>query len=113
MDETLWVTVVSAESTARFEDEPIPMQISPFTTPLGPVTITLRTRWSEERYESLVPRELWVDVRGTTAGGLDESATMFVRAADAILTTVAVAANCAIAPPEAKLAFDNTPGRSA
>lgn len=108
---TLWVAVLSAESVARFEDEPIPMQVRQFSTPLGSIDVVFRTRWSDEGYESPIPREMWIDARGTTTEDLDESVVLYANAAEALLTTVAVATNSAIAPAEIKLGFDNTPGR--
>jgi hypothetical protein len=108
---THYVVVVEAESSAHFRDEPIPLQVNHFPTAVGPVTITFRTRYSEEGLESPVPREMWIDVRGVSTAPFDDAVTAYAQAGAAFLPLIALVANATVAGPDVKLAFDNSPGR--
>jgi len=104
-----YVVVLGAESGARFKDEAYPMVIRDFATELGPVSIIFRTRWSLEGYTSPVPREMWLDVRGSTNAPFNEAVSVFAAAANALLPVVAVGANASVSDAEVKIAFDNSP----
>src|SRR4051812_13783872 len=107
-----YVVVLGAESGARFKDETYPMVIRDFGTELGPITIIFRTRWSEEGYASPVPREMWLDARGSTEAPFNEAVSVFGAAANALLPVVALSANASVTDAEVKIAFDNTPERT-
>lgn len=105
---TSFVVVLGGESAARFQEEDDPMVIREFPTPVGKVTLTFRTRFSDEGHEANVPRELWIDVRGDATCSLDEAINAYAAAGLSFLPAIALATNASIEDVQPKLAYDNT-----
>jgi hypothetical protein len=58
-----FLVIVRAISAARLHEHE-QMMIRRFPSPLGPVDLTFRTYYAHEGFESTVPRELWIEVKG-------------------------------------------------
>ena len=106
------VVVMSARSDALWRDTDPPLVIADFPTSVGPVTITYRTAFFDEGFESTVPREMWIEA----AGG--ESTTTFVdvitaytNAAAGFIPVIAFCTNAYVGDVEPKIAFDSAPGK--
>ena len=54
--------------------------------------LTFQTRYCEEGYQSLVPRELWIDARGS-AESLDVAVVSFTNVASFFATVISFCAN--------------------
>jgi hypothetical protein len=109
---TNYVVVLAAESAARFQEEEEPMVVRDFPTPVGKVTLTFRTRFSDEGHEANVPREMWIDVRGEATCDLNEAINVYGGAGMGFLPAIALATNAAIEDAQPKLAYDNTAGHN-
>lgn len=103
-----FVVVLGADSDARFP-EGKSLTINAFPTSLGEVRILYATRHADEGYESSVPREMWVDVRGDAEAELAEAIGVYANAAAQFLPLVATTTNAWVGYAEPKLAFDATP----
>ena len=103
-----YVVVTRALSGARIKDGE-QLQIST-TTPIGLALITYRTRFSDEGFDSPIPRELWVEAVGESDCSLEEAINAYWSAANALLPALSVAANAPIDDLDVHLAFDATPG---
>jgi hypothetical protein len=99
-DQTHYVVVLAAETDARFQGEAIPMRINGLQTNVGQMDVIFRTRWSEEGSESPIPREMWIDARGTSEASLDEAATVYANTVASLLTLIALGTNAAVGDPE-------------
>jgi hypothetical protein len=110
-DESHFVVVLGANSAMRFPDDPVPLLVRQVPTEIGPADLIFRTRYSEEGYEAPVPRELWIEARGSTAAEFDSAINAYGRAAHSFLGFIGLSANAAVEDPEVKIAFDNTAGR--
>lgn len=103
-----FIVVLGADSDARFtEDKSI--RILSFPTAVGPVDITYLTRHSEEGYESPVPREMWIDVRGQAEAEFGDVIGAYANAGTQFIPTIAVSANAWVGDAEPKIAFEATP----
>ena len=78
-------------------------------SPIGDVVVTLHTVYVDEGYESKVPRDLWIELRGA-APSLDEAVSGFSQAALSLLSMLSFATNAAIRDPVMEPAFEDTPG---
>src|SRR6266511_293522 len=105
------VVVTRALSGARIR-EGEQLQVSAQSV-VGPVTITYRTRYADEGFESPIPRELWAEVRGEADCGLDEAINAYWGAANAVVPALAVAGNTPIEDLDVHFAFDATPEEQA
>jgi hypothetical protein len=109
-----YVVVLGAESDARFRDVPIPFQATGIPTPFGPVDLIFRTRYADEGFSAGVPRETWIDARGTTeqTPALAEVVGAYTNAAAGLLPMIALATNAWVGDVQPKLAYDATPGKA-
>jgi hypothetical protein len=104
-----YVIVLGAESDARF-GEGESLLIGDVRTEAGQTQMAFQTRYADEGHESTVPREMWVEVRGSSDRDLPEVIGVYANAAAGLLPLVAVANNAWIGDAEPKIAFDATPG---
>ncbi len=101
-----YVAALKSASAARFlRDQEL--KINNFGVGTLRVDLIFRTRYVDEGFESTVPRELWVDVRGE-ADSLREAIDAFWPAANAVIPVIAFSANAAVDFLELELAYDNT-----
>jgi hypothetical protein len=70
------------------------------------------TRFEERGFDVSVPREVLVEVRGTTTATFNATVNAYGNTALSLIPVIALAANAAINNPEIRLAYDNTRGRS-
>lgn len=81
-----------------------------FKTKEQNVILTFRTRYRDEGFDTAVPRELWIDVRGP-ALSLNDAAAQFTNLAMFFTTVISFCANGYAGDCLFHLAYDNTPGR--
>ncbi len=79
-------------------------------TPIGPVQLTYRTRYSDEGFQDEVPREMWVEARGEAQCALDEAIDAYQGAASAFVPVFSVSANAPASDLDVVLGYDATPG---
>jgi hypothetical protein len=91
------------------EDEQL--QLDQFPSQYGPVTVTFRTRYENEGYADLVPRELYAEIRGPSPS-LDEAVPAFTYSARLLVPFLAVATNAPADELEPHIAFESTKGVS-
>jgi hypothetical protein len=104
-----FIVVLGADSDARFPAGAETLKVANFPTRLGRVDITYLTRHSDEGYESPVPREMWIDVRGEAKVELPEVVQAYANAGAQFLPLIAVSANAWVGDAEPKIGFDATP----
>jgi hypothetical protein len=109
VEQASYVVVLRAPSGARFDPDEPPLTAVDFPTAVGPARFVFRTRYADENFSVPVPRELWVDARGS-APSLSEAINAFWNAAQSLLTVVALSANAPIDDLDVHLAYDNTLG---
>lgn len=102
-----FVVVLRADAAIRFPQGQ-GLGIKGFQTKAGPADFVFRTRYVAEGIECEVPRELWVDVRGTAAS-LESAIGSYGNAANSLLPLLALSANSASEELDIDLAFDGTP----
>src|SRR4051812_5165512 len=102
---TDFVVVLGVDADAWFIPEDPPMQMLQVPTPLGPIDVTFRTRFEDEGYESPVPREMWIDVRGSAEAELPGVIAAYANGAAGLLPGLAVAANAWIGDLYPKIAY--------
>jgi hypothetical protein len=106
------VVVMSARADALWNDTDPPLVISDFPTSVGPVTITYRTAFFEEGFESTVPREMWIEAAGgESTTTFNDVITAYTNAAAGFVPVIAFCANAYIGDVEPKIAFDKAPGK--
>lgn len=107
MAEHHFLVVLCCRSAVRFrEDESFTIR---YNYPSGDsVFMAFKTHWADEGYEASVPRELWVEVRGTSES-LESAIATFRSAADHIGSILAFATNAGRDPFEVDVAFDISP----
>lgn len=98
-----------ASSRAKVRRTDPPLILQNFPSPVGAVTIVIRTRYDEREFGIAVPRELWVDARGD-AGSLDDGLNAAWGAAASVLPIIALTTNAAIGDLQPHLAFETTEG---
>lgn len=103
-----YVAVFRAPAAIRFEEESC-LKINLRRPNAGPITVTFQTRYDESGLETRIPRELWIDARGT-ANGLNDAINEFGMAVSELVPLLAVTENAAILELRTHLAFDNTEG---
>jgi hypothetical protein len=82
----------------------------PAPTAVGDAIVTLRTRHSDEGFESSVPRDLWVEVCGETTHTMPEVMLAYWGIANGLVPFFATVTNAPIDDLEIELAFDGTDG---
>jgi hypothetical protein len=102
-----FVAVLRARSRAKVRREDPNLVVMGLPSPIGPLTIVVRTRYDEAEFGIPVPRELWVEVRGE-ADTLDQGVDAAGRAAASLVPVLALTANAAIGDLEPHLAFETT-----
>ena len=103
-----FVIVLGADADARFLPEDEPMRLLDVPTSVGRVDLTYLTRFAEEGYESPVPREMWIDARGSSDLPLSEVVSAYGNAAAGFLPAIAVANNVYIGDIYPKIGYDAT-----
>jgi hypothetical protein len=99
-------------SSARFlPEEAQHIRVQGVDGAVGPIDITLQTRWQNEGFEAPTPRELWVDALVRTRS-LDQAASLATSVARLLTSVLAFTANVQTGIPEVHLAYDSTPGHS-
>jgi hypothetical protein len=104
-----FIVVLGADSDARFPEGGDTLRVTNFPTRVGRVDMSYLTRHSEEGYESAVPREMWIDVRGEAEAELPEVVQAYANAGAQLLPLIAVSANAWVGDAEPKIGFDATP----
>jgi hypothetical protein len=107
-----YVVVMAADADAWFLPEDGNWQINLVPSPVGPVTVILDTRWADEGYSSRVPREMWVEARGSSEKPFKDVLSAYANASAQFLPVVAFTTNAYVGDLEPKLAFDSTPSAS-
>ncbi len=59
-----FTAVLRASSRAKVRRTDPPLILQNFPSPVGPLTIVIRTRYDEKEFGIAVPRELWVEAQG-------------------------------------------------
>jgi hypothetical protein len=103
-----FVVVMRGPSAMRFAPDEV-LRMPGVLSTTGPVNLAFLTRYVDEGYDANVPRDLWVEIRGS-ALSLREALQAFAKAAGAIAVVVAFSANAATGEPEIEVAYDVTPG---
>lgn len=98
-----------APTAARFLENEQPLVFQQHPSDAGPIQLTFRTRYSNEGHESAIPRELWIEARGT-AISLKAAINAYWKAAAGSIALIAFVANAGIGELQVDLAFDATPG---
>jgi hypothetical protein len=105
---TQYVVVIRAGSRLRFPpDEDLRLNVNIGGNNL---VLTFRTRYVDEGFETHVPRELWVDARGS-APSLDEAVTEFTNKVIFFTTLISFCSNGFSGDCQFHLAYDNTEGK--
>ena len=100
------VVVMRARSAARLEDG---QEIRiPITSDVGNVLLIVRTRYSDEGFESSIPRELWVEAQGETDRSLNDAINAYWATANGVIPFFAMITNAPIDDLDVHLAFDAT-----
>jgi hypothetical protein len=102
-----YVVVFKAPAAIRFEEES-QLEVRHLRTANGSIAVTFRTRY-EDGLEAKIPRELWIDARGS-ANGLNDAINEFGMAVSRLVPVLAVSENAAILELQTHLAFENTSG---
>jgi hypothetical protein len=98
------VVIALASSGARFE-EGAGWRVSGLPGDLGPIEVSFRTRYADEGFACLIPRELSAEIRGP-ARSLSEALDLFTEAARSVVPLIVVATNAPIEDLEGTLAFE-------
>lgn len=106
--ESQYVVVLKGSSGAKFVPEDY-LRAQGFPSAAGPINVVFRTRYGDEGFSVPIPRELWVDARGSAAS-LDAAIEAFANAAHGLASVVAMSANAPIDELDVHLAYNNTPG---
>src|SRR5689334_15932164 len=109
-DERHYVVVLRARSTARFKpEEGVEVLLGAGSDSTPAVRVRLRTRWVEEGHEAPMPRELWIEGRGS-ASSLDEAVSKIAPMGRYLSAILSFTANTPVDVPDVHIAFDATPG---
>lgn len=106
------VVIMSARADALWRDTDPALVISDFPTSVGPVTISYRTAFFDEGFESTVPREMWIEAAGgESTTTFVEVITAYTNAAASFIPVIAFCTNAYVGDAEPKIAFDNAPDK--
>lgn len=103
-----YVMAIRAGSRLRFApDEQLEITVN-----VGHITgvLTFRTRYSEEGFEHLVPREMWIDARGY-AKTLVEAIEVFTNTANTLTTLISFCMNGYAGECQFHLGYEDTPDK--
>jgi hypothetical protein len=103
-----YVVVIRAGSRLRFAPNE-QFRVNVQTDGIRSISLTFQTRYNDEGFKTPVPRELWIDARGS-ARSLNSAVTEFTNAALFFSTVISFCANGYAADCRFHLAYDNTPG---
>jgi hypothetical protein len=103
-----YVVVYRAVSALRFTEDGY-FKFNGVRTPNGTVDLTFGTRYDDAGFESKIPRELWIDARGS-APSLEHAINDFGASASMFLQLLTVSENAAIFHPAVHLAYDASEG---
>lgn len=106
--ERSFIVVLRGPSAAIFRQGE-KLRLRGFPSAVGPVDLSIATRWLQVASGASVPGQLWIDVRGR-GESLDTVLVPFGNAGLAVLPTLSLCANAAIAEPELELGFESTEG---
>jgi hypothetical protein len=110
MSKSTHVVVTRAISGVRIrEGEQLQVQAE---STVGPVTVTFRTRYADEGFESPVARELWVEASGEAECALDEAINAYWSVSNGLVPALAVVTNAPVDDLDVHLAFDATAGEN-
>lgn len=104
-----FTAVLRASSRAKVRRSDPPLILQNFPSPVGPLTIVIRTRYDEKEFGIAVPRELWVEAQGE-GSSLEDGLNAAWAATASMLPVIALAANAAIGDLQPHLAFETTGG---
>jgi hypothetical protein len=106
--ESTYLVVLRGQSTARFpQDRQI--VVENFPTADRRVDVLFRTRYADEGFEALVPREFMAEVR-VPATSIVEAVEVGANAANMLKSAIAFTANAWVDDLDVHLAYDMTPG---
>lgn len=104
-----YVIVIRAGSRLRFEpNERLQINVN---IDGQNIVLTFQTRYIDEGFEALVPRELWIDARGP-AVSLNSAVIAFTNAAMFFTTIISFCVNGDAGDCRFHIAYDNTPGQA-
>lgn len=106
-----FIVVMGADADARFMEDDF-LSIDRFPTDVGYATVTYRTRHADEGFEALVPREMWIEVRGEADLELPEAINVFGGAGAEFIAVIAFASNAWVGDAYPKIAYDASPDSS-
>ena len=102
-----YVVVIRAGSRLRFaSDEQLSISLDG-----GSTLMTFQTRYIDEGFETHVPRDMWIDVRGS-ANSIKEAVTAFTNSANFFCGLVSLCSNGYAGDVRYHLAYDNTSGKT-
>jgi hypothetical protein len=106
--ESTYLVVLRGQSAARFPQD---QQIVVENFPSGDrrVDVLFRTRYADEGFDALVPREFVAEVR-VTAPSIVEAVEVAANAANVLKSAIAFTANAWVDDLDVHLAYDMTPG---
>ena len=104
-----FVVVLRAGSKLRFSPDQS-LQVD-FKAGEDSVQLTFQTRYFEKGFESPLPRDLWIDARGTSAS-LQTAVTNFTNAALFFTNIISFTMNGFAGDCNYHVAYDNTPGKN-
>jgi hypothetical protein len=104
-----FTAVLRASSRAKVRQTDPPLILQNFPSPVGALTIVIRTRYDEKEFAIVVPRELWVEVQGD-APSLEDGLNVAWGATASVLPVIALVTNAAISELQPHLAFETTEG---
>lgn len=102
-----FTAVLRANSRAKVRRTDPPLILQNFPSPVGSLTIVIRTRHDEKEFGIAVPRELWVEARGD-GPSLEDGLNAAWGAAASVLPVIALVTNAAISDLQPHLAFETT-----
>lgn len=102
-----FTAVLRAAARAKVRNDDPPLILANYPTPIGPVTLTVRTRYDHEEFGIPVPRELWVEGIGE-ASTLEDGLNASWQAAATMVPVIAMSTNAAIGDLYPHLAFETT-----
>jgi hypothetical protein len=102
-----FTAVLRANSRAKVRRTDPPLILQNFPSPVGSLTIVIRTRHDEKEFGIAVPRELWVEARGD-GPSLEDGLNAAWGATSSVLPVIASVTNAAIGDLQPHLAFETT-----
>jgi hypothetical protein len=105
-----YVVAFRAPSSVRFSEDGH-WRLTSVKTANGTVALTFRTRYDDVGLDAKIPRELWIDARGT-APSMNQAINEFGRVVSLFLPMLAITQNAAILDLKAHLAFESTADRT-